>query len=86
MELKNILSRQPGSEIHQQLASYKDSLKEKTAQMKKMLAELKNSQDSVEILKFENSRLRGELARMKQDYFKKRREEDKVLYIYIYNI
>lgn len=30
MELKNILARQPGAEIHTQLAQYKDSLKEKT--------------------------------------------------------
>jgi hypothetical protein len=30
MELKNILARQPGAEIHQQLATYKESLKEKT--------------------------------------------------------
>ena len=49
MELKNILARQPGAEIHQQLENYKQSLKDKTYQMKKMLAELKNSQDQVGI-------------------------------------
>ena len=45
MELKNILARQPGPEIQQQLFTYKESLKEKTAQMKKMLGELKNSRE-----------------------------------------
>jgi hypothetical protein len=47
MELKNILARQPGAEIHEQLENYKESLKEKTAQMKKMMGELKNSQNQV---------------------------------------
>ncbi len=50
MELKNILARQPGAEIHQQLENYKQSLKDKTYQMKKMLAELKNSQDQVQTI------------------------------------
>lgn len=47
MELKNILARQPGAEIHEQLENYKESLKEKTGQMKKMIGELKNSQNQV---------------------------------------
>lgn len=47
MELKNILARQPGPEIQHQLIAYKDSLKEKSAQMKKMLAELKNAREQV---------------------------------------
>ena len=47
MELKNILARQPGDEIHQQLANYKDSLKDKAGQMKKMLNELKQAQEQV---------------------------------------
>ncbi|EGR30740.1 hypothetical protein IMG5_124520 [Ichthyophthirius multifiliis] len=47
MELKSILARQPGPEIHQQLVSYKDSLKEKTGQMKKMLAEIKNTREQM---------------------------------------
>lgn len=44
--------------------------------MKKMLAELKNSQESVDLLKFENNRLRGELGQMKKQYFRQRKEED----------
>ena len=30
MELKNILARQPGQEVHQQLETYKQTIKEKT--------------------------------------------------------
>ena len=40
LELKNVLARQPGSEIHEQLIKYKEALKEKTGQMKKMKGEL----------------------------------------------
>ena len=47
MELKNILARQPGQEIHQQLATYKENLKEKSAQMKNMVGELKEAQEQV---------------------------------------
>jgi len=47
MELKNILARQPGPEVQQQLATYKENLKEKSAQMKKMLEELKQAQEQV---------------------------------------
>lgn len=36
LELKNVLARQPGSEIHEQLIKYKEALKEKSGQMKKM--------------------------------------------------
>lgn len=52
MELKNILARQPGAEIHEQLENYKESLKEKTGQMKKMMGELKNSQNQVFLIFF----------------------------------
>jgi len=49
MELKNILARQPGPEIQQELATYKENLKEKSGQMKKMLGELKEAQNQVNI-------------------------------------
>ena len=50
MELKNILARQPGGEIREQLSNYKENLKTKNAQMKKMLSELKQAQDNVRTL------------------------------------
>jgi len=49
MELKNILARQPGPEIQQELAMYKENLKEKSAQMKKMMGELRQSQSQVSL-------------------------------------
>ena len=62
MELKNILARKPGPEIHQQLETYKQNLKDKYQQMKKMLNELKASEKQVELLKFDITRLKEELA------------------------
>src|SRR6185312_6657854 len=38
VDLKNILARQPGPEIAEQLSVYRHSLKEKTRQMKSMAA------------------------------------------------
>jgi chromosome segregation ATPase len=78
MELKNILARQPGVEIQQQLATYKDNLKEKSAQMKKMLEELKQAQDQVNLYKFEIERLKEEMGEHRKAYFKRRAEEDKM--------
>jgi len=77
MELKNILARQPGPEIQQELATYKENLKEKNGQMKKMLGELKQSQNQVNMHKFEIDRIKGELGRLKKEFFKKRVEDDK---------
>lgn len=42
--------------------------------MKKMNAELKNAKNSVDLLKFENNRLREEIQNMKRSYFKQRKE------------
>lgn len=43
MELKNILARQPGAEVHQQLENYKQTIKEKTNQMRKLNNDCKNA-------------------------------------------
>jgi len=40
VELKNLLARQPGPEVAEQLSIYQQNLKEKTSQMKAMAAEL----------------------------------------------
>lgn len=47
LELKTILSRQPGNEIYNQLEIYKQNIKEKSGQMKQMLFELEQVQDKV---------------------------------------
>ena len=77
MELKNILARQPGPEVYEQIQIYKSSLKDKTSQFKKMLAELKEAQEQVNANSYEISRGRGEIARMKEGYFKQREKEEK---------
>ena len=40
VELKNLLARQPGPEVAEQLSIYQQNLKQKTGQMKAMAAEL----------------------------------------------
>jgi len=47
VELKNILARQPGPEVAEQLSIYQQSLKEKTRQMKAMASELNMYQAQV---------------------------------------
>jgi len=77
MELKNILARQPGAEIQQEIAMYKESLKEKSAQMKNMVGELKQSQNQVHIHEMEIDRIKGEINKLKKEYFKIRADQDK---------
>lgn len=48
IELKNILARQPGPEVAEQLALYQQSLQERTKQMDLMNAELSLSHTQVE--------------------------------------
>ncbi len=47
MELKNILARQPGPEVAEQLSVYQANLREKTKQMKAMASELNMYQAQV---------------------------------------
>ena len=61
MELKNILARQPGAEVHQQLENYKQTIKEKTNQMRKLNNDCKNAQQQQEMLKYDISRLKEEI-------------------------
>eukprot|EP01017_Pseudomicrothorax_dubius_P008879 TRINITY_DN12944_c0_g1_i2.p1 TRINITY_DN12944_c0_g1~~TRINITY_DN12944_c0_g1_i2.p1 ORF type:complete len:172 (+),score=62.49 TRINITY_DN12944_c0_g1_i2:223-738(+) len=77
IELKTILSRQPGKEIHQHLQNYKDALKDKTGQLKQMMGELKSAQDQNQALKFDIDRINSELQQMKQAYFARRSGEDR---------
>ena len=50
MELKNILARQPGPEVAEQLSIYQANLREKTKQMKAMASELNMYQAQVRLL------------------------------------
>ncbi|KAG2443529.1 hypothetical protein HXX76_001881 [Chlamydomonas incerta] len=75
MELKNILARQPGPEVAEQLSIYQANLREKTKQMKAMASELNMYQAQVNEYKYEIERLVRELNEMKRKYFEGKRRE-----------
>lgn len=75
MELKNILARQPGPEVAEQLSIYQANLREKTKQMKAMASELNMYQAQTNEYKYEIERLVRELNDMKRKYFEMRRSQ-----------
>ena len=66
MELKQILARQPGPEVAEQLSIYQQTLKEKTKQMKGMSSELNMYEAQVKEYKYEIERLAKELQEVKK--------------------
>merc|ERR1712028_308346 len=68
VELKNILARQPGPEVAEQLSIYQQNLRDKTRQMKAMASELNEYKDEIE-------RLNRELMDVKKRYFEMKRRE-----------
>ena len=75
IELKNLLARQPGPEVAEQLSIYQQNLKEKTRQMKAMAAELNMYQAQVNEYKYEIERLTRELQDMKRKYYEQKRRD-----------
>jgi len=75
MELKNILARQPGPEVSEQLSIYQGNLREKTKQMKAMASELNMYQAQVNEYKYEIERLVRELGDMKRKFFESKRRD-----------
>jgi len=75
IEMKNILARQPGPEVAEQLSVYQSSLKEKTRQMKAMAAELNMYQAQVNEYKYEIERLTRELQDVKRKYYEQKRKD-----------
>merc|ERR1712127_468580 len=78
VELKNLLARQPGPEVAEQLSVYQHSLKEKTRQMKAMAAELNMFQAQVNEYRYEIERVTRELQDVKRKYFEQRRKDQVV--------
>ena len=68
-ELKNILARQPGPEVAEQLSIYQQTLREKTWQLKSIAAELNMYQAQTNEYKYEIERLTRELQDMKNWYY-----------------
>merc|ERR1719454_980628 len=77
VQLKNIIARQPGPEVAEQLAWYSQNLKEKTAHMKQMAAELEMYHNQVQDLREETDRHNRDFANTKQAYFQKLRQQMK---------
>uniref|UniRef100_A0A7S4DWC9 BZIP domain-containing protein n=1 Tax=Lotharella globosa TaxID=91324 RepID=A0A7S4DWC9_9EUKA len=75
VELKNILARQPGPEVAEQLSIYQQNLKEKTRQMKAMAAELNMHQAQVSEYRYEIERLSRELQDSKRKFFEQKRKD-----------
>merc|ERR1719203_1906851 len=75
VQLKNIIARQPGPEGAEQLAWYSQNLKEKTAHMKQMAAELESYNGQVQDLRDEIDRHNKDFADVKQAYFQKLRRQ-----------
>ena len=73
VELKNILARQPGPEVAEQLSVYQSNLKEKTRQMKAMASELNMYQAQANEFKYEIERLLQELNGVKRKYYEQKK-------------
>mmetsp|Transcript_826 Transcript_826/g.1952 ORF Transcript_826/g.1952 Transcript_826/m.1952 type:complete len:874 (+) Transcript_826:61-2682(+) len=75
VELKNILARQPGPEVAEQLSVYQQNLREKTRQMKAMASELNMYQAQTNEYKYEIERLTRDLQELKRKYYESKRRE-----------
>mmetsp|Transcript_17443 Transcript_17443/g.38188 ORF Transcript_17443/g.38188 Transcript_17443/m.38188 type:complete len:838 (-) Transcript_17443:32-2545(-) len=74
VQLKNIIARQPGPEVAEQLAWYSQNLKEKTLHMKQMADELEMHHGQVHDLRYEIDRHNRAFQMVKQAYFQKLRQ------------
>ena len=75
VELKNILARQPGPEVAEQLSVYQQGLRDKTKSMKAMASELNMYQAQINESKYEMERVTRELQDVKRKYYEQKRRE-----------
>jgi len=75
LEMKNLLEKQPGPEIVEEVSKQQSSLKERTKQMKAMAAELNMYHAQLSDYKDEIERLTKELQDTKRRYFEQRHRE-----------
>jgi len=76
IELKQILARQPGQEVAEQLVVYQQNLKEKQRQMKAMESELQMYKSQLSEYKYEIEQLNDGMERAKKEWFSKMREAE----------
>merc|ERR1719261_519194 len=75
LEMRNLLQKQPGPEVVEEVAKQQQSLKERTKGMKSMAAELNIYHAQLNDYKDEIERLTKELQDTKRRYFEQRRRE-----------
>jgi len=75
IDLKQILARQPGPEVAEQLQIYQQSLKDKTKQMKAMSSELNMCEAQNSEYRYEIETLVRELHDAKNKYYMQKRKE-----------
>lgn len=75
LEMRNLLQKQPGPEVVEEVAKQQQSLKERTKNMKSMAAELNMYHAQLNDYKDEIERLTKELQDTKRRYFEQRRRE-----------
>ena len=78
LELKHILARQPGPEVAEQLQVYKQTLQEKTKQLKSMASELNMYESQNSDFKFEIERIAKELQDAKKKYYLQKKKEHNI--------
>jgi len=78
VELKNILARQPGPEVAEQLSTFQQSLVERSKQMEQMEAERTMSATQASEYKFEIARINKELRDVKKKFYEQRKREQHV--------
>jgi len=75
LEMRNLLQKQPGPEVVEEVAKQQGQLKERTKNMKSMAAELNMYHAQLNDYKDEIERLTKELQDTKRRYFEQRRRE-----------
>ena len=83
MELKQILARQPGPEVAEQVQLYQQTLKDKTKQLKSMASELNMYEAQVKEYQYELERLSKELQEAKKKYYMQKRKEQQARYVVV---
>ena len=75
LELKNILARQPGPEVAEQLSLYQHTLQERQKQTEQMASELSMLHAQSSEYKYEIGRVTKELRETKKKYFEQKKRE-----------
>merc|ERR1711972_1174303 len=74
VQLKNVIARQPGPEVAEQLSWYSKNLKEKTSHMKQMAQELEMYHNQVQDLRDETERYNKDFGNIKAAYHQRLRQ------------